>query len=309
MRIVITGGAGFIGSNLAELCRRGGHDVAVIDDLSTGQRDSVPDDVRFVEGSILDVDALESTVEGAEAVVHLAAVASVPESIDDPIRTNEVNVRGTLNVLQAAKRLGVRHVSVASSSAVYGANKDLPQSETSWIAPLSPYAVSKAATEQYAFVFAECYGLPTTAFRFFNVYGPGQSPDHIYAAVIPAFVDRAIRGEPLVINGDGLQTRDFIYVETVCSVLLNAALGGRSIARPINLALGARTTLVELIAEIGGQLGRELSVQHGPPRAAEIRDSLASDTLLRSEFDITPVSLREGLAKTITWHQTRLGMR
>lgn len=307
MRLAITGGAGFIGSNLAALAVTRGHEITVIDDLSTGDRANLQAEHRFVHASILDRPALDETLSGADAVVHLAAIASVPLSIRDPLLTTEVNVRGTVEVLEAARRHGVRHVTVASSSAVYGANTAIPVDENSWISPLSPYAVSKAAGEHYARAYSECFGLACAAFRFFNVYGPAQPADHVYAAVIPAFIDALLHDRPLVIYGDGGQTRDFVHVRTACEAMLAAIERCADLPRPVNLALGAQTSLLELVDLLREVTGRDLEVEHRPARTGEIRHSLAGDALLRAEFpDLPEISLRDGLAETLAWHRARL---
>ncbi|WP_106849648.1 NAD-dependent epimerase/dehydratase family protein [Blastococcus sp. Marseille-P5729] len=307
MRLTITGGAGFIGSNLATLAVARGHEITIIDDLSTGDRENLQVEHRFLHASILDRPALDEALADADAVVHLAAIASVPLSIEDPLATNEVNVRGTLEVLDAARHLGVSQVTVASSSAVYGSNSSLPLNESSWLAPLSPYAVSKVATEQYARAYSESYGLPTAAFRFFNVYGPGQPADHVYAAVIPAFLDALVHGRPLTIYGDGLQTRDFVHVRAVCRILLDAVERRADIDRPVNLALGTQTSLLELVGLLEEIAGQSIQVTHQEPREGEIRHSLAGDALLRRLFPALPeIPLRDGLKETLAWHQARM---
>lgn len=225
MRVLITGGAGFIGSNLARFLLDGPEpaEVRVIDDLSTGFRwNLVGLDVDFVERSILDYDALTSAAAGMDAIVHLGAIPSVPRSITNPRASHEANTTGTLNVLEAARETGIEQVIVASSSSVYGSNPKLPKSEFDWTRPMSPYAVSKQATEGYALAYQYSYGLKTLAFRFFNVYGPGQAAGHAYAAVIPKFLDAALHGRPLEIQGDGTQSRDFTFVDTVCAVIHDA---------------------------------------------------------------------------------------
>ena len=223
MRLSITGGAGFIGSNLARAALDKGHQVTIIDNLSTGYPQNLEGvDVRFVYGSILDQQVLEDAVEGADSVIHLAALGSVPRSIADPMTTHSANATGTLAVLEAARASGVNHVVAASSSSVYGLNPALPKGEREWVRPMSPYAVSKLATEQYVLAYQESFDMKTMAFRFFNVYGPRQRPGHVYAAVIPVFLDSLLAGRPLPVNGDGSNSRDFTHVGTVCQVLLNA---------------------------------------------------------------------------------------
>lgn len=308
MKIVITGGAGFIGSNLArELLRRPEVDhVVAFDNLSTGNRanlDGVGADLR-VE-TVLDADALDRAFDGAHAVVHLAALPSVPRSVLDPVASHHANATGTLEVLQAARRAGNIPVVVASSSSVYGANRELPKRESMRTAPISPYAVSKQATEAYALSFGHTYGLPTLAFRFFNVYGPLQPAGHAYAAVIPAFVDAALRGVPLTVHGDGEQTRDFTYVGTVSRVLADAAIRGVHDLDPVNLAFGSRTSLNTLIGLIGDALGIEPQVTHTEPRAGDVRDSQADNSRLRALFpDVEPVPLVEGVRATVDWFRT-----
>ncbi len=308
MKIVVTGGAGFIGSNLArELLGRPEVDhVVAFDNLSTGNRanlDGVGADL-MVE-TVLDPDALDRAFDGANAVVHLAALPSVPRSVLDPVASHHANATGTLEVLQAARRAGNIPVVVASSSSVYGANRELPKRESMRTAPISPYAVSKQATEAYALSFGHTYGLPTLAFRFFNVYGPLQPAGHAYAAVIPAFVDAALRGVPLTVHGDGEQTRDFTYVGTVARVLADAAVGGVSDLDPVNLAFGSRTSLNALIAMIGEALGTQPQVTHTEPRAGDVRDSQADNSRLRALFpDVEPVPLADGVQATVEWFRT-----
>jgi UDP-glucose 4-epimerase len=262
--------------------------------------------VEFHEGSITTPAVLERAVAGVDAVVHLAAIASVPQSIDDPLRCHEVNATGTLLVLEACRRHGVRQVVAASSSAVYGANPAPVKTERDWVRPLSPYAVSKLATEQYLLAYQTCYDLATMAFRFFNVYGPGQPARHVYAAVIPIFTEALLAGRPLPVNGDGSQTRDFIYVGTVCRILLSAVLRRMSHAEPVNVALGNETSLLELVAALEQTAGVKATVEFRPPRSGEIAQSLADDGSLRSLFpDLQPVPLEAGLAETVAWFHGR----
>ena len=308
-RLLITGGAGFIGSNLARLALDTPEvtGVTVLDDLSTGSAAALEGlDVDLQVGSVTDPVALDRAMAGVDAVVHLAAMASVPHSIDDPIRCHEVNATGTLLVLEAARRHGVRQVVAASSSAVYGANPSPVKSERDWVRPLSPYAVSKLATEQYLLAYQTCYDLSTMAFRFFNVYGPGQPAGHVYAAVIPIFTEALLAGRPLPVNGDGSQTRDFIYVGTVCRILLGSVLRGLSHPEPVNVALGTETTLLELVAALERAAGTQATVEFRPPRSGEIAQSLADDSSLRSLFpDLDPVSLETGLAETVAWFRSQ----
>ena len=304
MDVLITGGAGFIGANLAKTLTQSPDigRVIIIDDLSSGSLQNIKDlDIEFVEGSILDEDALVAAGAGVDAIVHLAAVPSVPRSIVDPLRSHEANATGTLKILQFARKTNNAHVILASSSSVYGANPVLPKSEDLRCEPMSPYAVSKLATEQYAMAFARCYNVPVLPFRFFNVFGPLQAAGHAYAAVVPAFVDAALRGKAIPLNGDGTQSRDFTYVGTVTSVIADA-LANKVTSSPVNLAFGTRTTLLELIMLLEDMLGRDLPVERREPRAGDVPHSQASNDLLRSLFPgVSEVGLREGLESTIHW--------
>jgi UDP-glucose 4-epimerase len=304
MQVLVTGGAGFIGANL---CRRLlSHPVVdrvvALDNLSTGAEANLAGtDTELVVGSILDEAVLERLARDVDAVVHLAARPSVPRSLADPMASHEANATGTLRVLQAAvpKR---QHVVVASSSSVYGGTATLPKTEDLPTRPLSPYAVSKVATEAYASAFTASFGVPTLAFRFFNVYGPLQAANHAYAAVVPAFLHAALAQEPLTVHGDGLQSRDFTYVGTVTEVITQALVGRVASPDPVNLAFGTRTTLLGLIAKIEQQLDQPLPRQHVEPRRSDVRDSQASQERLRSLFpSVAPVSLDDGLAQTLAW--------
>ena len=303
MRVVITGGAGFIGANLAREILAAGDDVVVVDDFSTGARDNLEGlDLELHEGTILDRELLDRAFAGADAVVHLAALVSVPWSVEDPDDNHARNATGTLEVLQAARRARIDYVAVASSAAVYGANPGLPKHELMPTAPLTPYAVSKVATEQYALAFAHSYGMQTIAFRFFNVFGPLQPADHAYAAVVPAFIDAAVAGRPLPLEGDGTQTRDFVYVGTVSRVLADAVHRQVTHDVPVNLALGGRTSLKELIAIIEEGIGRPIEIERRPARVGDIPHSQADAARLHSLFpDVEPVPIEQGLRETVQW--------
>jgi UDP-glucose 4-epimerase len=310
VNVIVTGGAGFIGANLCRtlVATSGVDKVIALDDLSTGSEANLADigGVELVVGSILDTDLLDQVVPRSAAIVHLAARPSVPRSIIDPIASHDINATGTLRVLEAARHHGNPLVVVASSSSVYGANSALPKQEDLAPMPVSPYAVSKLATESYALAYGHSYGLPTLAFRFFNVFGPLQAPGHAYAAVIPAFLDAALRGDPLQVHGDGLQTRDFTSVGTVCAVLAAAVAHRITNPRPVNLAFGTRYSLIDVIAQIEQQLGHPLERHHTDPRVGDVRDSQADQTNLRCLFpDVEPVPLADGLAETIAWFRER----
>ncbi|KAB1925306.1 NAD-dependent epimerase/dehydratase family protein [Micromonospora noduli] len=305
MKIVVTGGAGFIGSNLIETLAGIPRvsEIVAVDDLSTGSLDNLLDlPVRLLTGTILDPDLLDEAVHGATSLVHLGALGSVPRSIDNPVSSHHANATGTLMVLEAARRHKVAQIILASSSSVYGANPTLPRRETLRPIPLSPYAVSKLATEAYANAYAACYGMSVLPFRFFNVFGPRQAADHAYAAVVPRFVSAALDGRPLQVHGDGTQTRDFTYVGSVISVISDAILRGVSAPDTVNLAFGARISLLELIAELEVVLGRRLEVVYGPSRAGDVRDSQADCERLRELFPaVNATSLVDGLRETVDW--------
>ena len=310
MKVLITGAAGFIGSNLVKKLSSIA-EVRGIDDLSTGYMRNIEGlDLDFIEGSILDETLLAKAVDGCDAIVHLAARPSVPRSIAEPLRSHEVNATGTLRILDAARNLNNPLVIVASSSSVYGANPTLPKSETALPMPMSPYAVSKLAAEQYTLAWQYSYGMKTLPFRFFNVFGPNQAPDHDYAAVVPTFIASALRGDPLQINGDGLQSRDFTYVGTVCDVIADAVVKGTSHNGPVNLAFGTRTSLMEVITNIEKILDASLVRVHREERVGDVKHSQADNSVLMSLFpEVVPVTLDEGLRVTVEWLRSYLGLK
>jgi UDP-glucose 4-epimerase len=310
MKVVVTGGAGFIGANLCRLLGTvdGVTEVVALDDLSTGVAENLAgqDHVQLVEGTILDPVTLDRTFARASAVVHLAARSSVPRSVDDPMATHAANATGTMEVLEALRRAGGPYLVLASSSSVYGANPALPKHEGLVPMPVSPYAASKLATESYALAHAACYGLDVLAFRFFNVFGPLQPPRHTYAAVVPAFVSAAVEGRPLPVHGDGKQTRDFTFVDTVARVLIDAVLRRVTSPGPVNLAFGSRVSLLEVIDELEDICGRDLPRDHQPPRPGDVRDTQADTNRLRELFPHSEaVGLRAGLEATVAWFQAR----
>jgi UDP-glucose 4-epimerase len=306
MDVLVTGGAGFIGANLCKALRESpdAGRVVVLDDLSSGKIENLEGiaDIELVTGSILDEQSLAKASGGVDAIVHLAARPSVPRSLEDPVATHHANATGTLAVLESA-RLGSRpHVIVASSSSVYGANPELPKREDMATLPMSPYGASKLATESYALAHGRSFGMDVLAFRFFNVFGPLQAADHAYAAVIPAFVAAALRGDPLVVHGDGEQTRDFTYVGSVCAVLVDAVRRKVTSERAVNLAFGSRVSLLELISGLEDALGHPVQRTHTEPRAGDVRDSQADQTRLRELFpSARAVPLAEGLRDTVGW--------
>jgi UDP-glucose 4-epimerase len=310
LSVVVTGGAGFIGGNLCRAlltCPDIGT-VSVLDDLSSGSRSNLDGvDVRFVEGSILDHDALDDAFAGADAVVHLAALGSVPRSVADPVASHLANATGTVMVLEAARRHGDLHTVVASSSSVYGSNPVLPKHEELATRPLSPYGGSKLAAEGYTLAWGTTYGLPTLAFRFFNVFGPLQPAGHAYAAVIPSFVHAALRGQPVVVHGDGTQSRDFTYVGTVVAALSEAIVSRVTNPSPVNLAFGTRVTLLDVLDQLETIIGHPLQRRHVDHRAGDVPHSQADTAQLRGLFPaIHPVPFEEGLTRTVEWMRTTL---
>jgi UDP-glucose 4-epimerase len=312
MKVLITGGAGFIGSNLTRHINNAypSWEVRILDDLSTGYRENLSGlNAEFFEGSILDLEALAEASAGVDSIVHLAAIPSVPRSVAAPRPTHDANSTGTLNVLEAARAAGTTQVVVASSSSVYGSNPALPKSEFDWTRPMSPYAVSKQATEGYPLAYNFSYGMKNLAFRFFNVYGPGQAAGHAYAAVIPQFLDAALSDAPLLVHGDGLQSRDFTFVGTVCAVITTAIAERVHSNDPVNLAFNTNTTLLELISELETLLGHPVTKDHQETRVGDVRASQSDGVRVRKMFPkVEPVSLESGLQQTLDWfRETQIG--
>ena len=309
MRVLVTGGAGFIGANLCRtLLATGAVEVIVLDDLSTGSLDNLDGcDVEVRVGSVLDADAVGRACTGVQAIVHLGALGSVPRSVADPTTSFAVNATGTVNVLEAARRASA-HVLFASSSSVYGSNPALPKHEDLAPRPMSPYAASKLAAESTVLAYSSSYALPVLAFRFFNVYGPLQRAGHAYAAAIPAFVHAALRGEPVTVFGDGSQSRDFTFVDTVCEVLTDAVIRRVTSAEPVNLAFGSRIRLNDIIDRLSQVLGSSLNVRYAAPRVGDVLHSSADDTRVRALFPaVRPVALDVGLAATVEWMRRQIG--
>ena len=304
MITVVTGGAGFIGSNLVDALVARGDEVRVLDDLSTGYADNVDPRASLVEGDIADEYAVLSCLEGADVVFHEAAHRSVLGSVEHPLETDRANVHGTLTVLDAAWRQGVRRVVCASSSSVYGGAAARPTTEDAPTRPLSPYAVSKLTGELYARVYAELHGLETVSLRYFNAFGPRQRPDSAYAAVIPLFIDALEQGRQPTVYGDGLQSRDFTFISDVVRANLAAAEappGGVS-GRVFNIAGGHSYSLLELLGMLGEILGCDPAPLFAGPRAGDVRHSSASIEAARSMLAWEPeVDIRQGLRSTVEW--------
>jgi len=308
-RIIVTGGAGFIGSNLARKLSEDYNKVIVIDDLSTGNYDNIRDleksgKIEFIKGTITDLNFLQQIFKDIDYVFHQAAISSVPRSIKYPMRSNNVNINGTLNVLIAAKDNRVKKVVYASSSSAYGDTPTLTKKEDMVPYPLSPYAVSKLAGEYYCQVFTSMYGLLTVSLRYFNVYGPRQDPSSEYAAVVPKFISRVLNGKPPVIYGDGEQIRDFIFVDDVVHANILAA---ESKATGIfNIAGGKRISINDLAKSIMKICDKHFDPIHDDPRPGDIKHSLADISRATDTFGYIPkVDIKDGLEKTIKWFQTQ----
>ncbi|HHT9134603.1 MAG TPA: NAD-dependent epimerase/dehydratase family protein [Candidatus Avalokitesvara rifleensis] len=302
---LVTGGAGFIGSHVAEELVRRGETVRILDNFDSGTPGNISQfrqDVDLVEGDLQDLSILRKALDSIDYVLHLAAVRSVPRSVDDPLSTNKVNVQGTLNVLWGAKEVGVKRVVNASSSSVYGGGGKLPQVETQVPNPLSPYAVSKLAAENYCEVFSKIYDLETVSLRYFNVFGPRQDPKSQYAVVVPIFIDAGLNGRQVEIHGDGLQSRDFTYIaNTVDATLLAAVTPGIS-GKVFNIACGKRYSVLDLLKTIEGLLGISIRYVHTKPRPGDARHTQGDISLASQLMGYKPkVSFEDGLRNTIEW--------
>jgi nucleoside-diphosphate-sugar epimerase len=310
-RVLITGGAGFIGSHLAEALNTLGASVVVLDDLNGGNRSNLEGigPVKFVEASILDTAALSATTQGCRYVFHQAALGSVPRSVEQPVRYHEVNTTGTLHVLEAARAAGVRRVMFAASSSAYGETPTLPKVETIPPDPLSPYAANKAACESLCRAYSASYGLDTAPLRYFNIFGPRQSPNNAYAAVIAAFAKSLFAGKHPTIFGDGEQSRDFTFVHNAVHANLLAARNETPISgQVLNVACGVRISVNQLAAAMAQSIGRpDLTPTYQPERAGDVKHSLADLTRVATVLGYQPiVDFRTGLDAAMAWYKTAL---
>jgi len=300
MKVLVTGGAGFVGTNLTLSLLEHGYDVKIFDDLSTGLEQNIPKDAEFINASLLDTSNLNNAIKDCDVVVHLGARGSVPRSIKDPIATHDVNSSGTLNVLEAARGSGSHYI-FSSSSSVYGSNMTLPKSEDMVLRPLTPYAASKMSGEALSLAYAKSYELPVSTFRFFNIFGPWQRPDHEYAAVLPKWISKCLKGNEIEVFGDGLQTRDFTYVGTVVNIILSCISGKILHPEPVNLAYGNNISLNQVL-EIMKLNFPTLKVKYLPPRKGDVLHSKNDPKLIRALYpDITLDKFEVSLQKTIDW--------
>jgi len=300
-KVAVTGGAGFIGSNLVKRLLTEGHEVVVVDDLSTGLISNIDQkQATFHEISITNIKALQIALKNCQTIFHLAARGSVPRSIKNPVATHDVNATGTLNILEIARESGA-HVIFSSSSSVYGRNMQLPKDESMWLGPMTPYAASKLAAEGYVQAYASAYNVPTTLLRFFNVFGPRQRPDHEYAAVLPKWIWLAMQGQPIDVYGDGSASRDFTYVDTVLDIAMTAMKEKVLTDGAMNLAYGNRIFLNKTIELLKKEFP-DLQVNYKPERLGDVKESQNNPELLKKLFPkVQPKEFEVALAETITW--------
>jgi UDP-glucose 4-epimerase len=308
MRYLVTGGAGFIGSNTVDELVRRGHSVVVLDDLSAGKEDNLAEirnKISFIKGSITDIEIVRKAMHEAEYVLHLAARTSVPRSVKDPIETNRINIDGTLNVLVAAKELKVKRVVFAASSSAYGETPTLPKVETMQPAPISPYGVTKFVGELYGQTFGRCYGLEHVSLRYFNIFGPRQDPSSPYSGVLAKFCTAFLEETQPVVFGDGEQTRDFTYVENAVQANLLACEAPNASGKVFNVGVGGRVSLNDVLRTLAKLSGKKLEAKYDPGRDGDIRDSQADITQAREVLGYDPqVTFEDGLDKTFEWYKT-----
>ncbi|HEY5674920.1 MAG TPA: NAD-dependent epimerase/dehydratase family protein [Malonomonas sp.] len=306
MKILVTGGGGFIGSHLVDLLLSDGHFVRVLDNFSTGNRCNLQlehDRLEVQQGDVRDPDTVARATTAIDAIVHLAAVASVQASVDDPVGTHQVNLIGTLNLLEAARKQGIKRFVFASSAAVYGDTQVLPVSESTPLAPLTPYAADKLASEYYIDFYRRQHGLEPVVFRFFNIFGPRQDPSSPYSGVISIFMQRAISGHPITVFGDGEQSRDFVFVADLVGLLRKALLSSAPVCQPMNVGNRQATNLKQLLSMISSFNALPLQISYSAPRTGDIRFSLADNARVQEQFAYAAHSSVEvGLKVTYDWY-------
>ncbi|MHC4982049.1 MAG: SDR family oxidoreductase [Planctomycetota bacterium] len=311
-KYLVTGGAGFIGSNLVRFLLDRGHEVSVIDNFSTGKRENlagVAGRIELIEGDIRDRQAVDKAAGGCQAIFHQAALGSVPRSIADPDAAHDVNVNGTVTVLAAARAAGINRIIFASSSSIYGERAASPKHEAMAPTPISPYAASKVACEAYMHGYSKAYGLETLSLRYFNVFGPHQDPAGSYAAAIPSFISRLLRSQRPVVFGDGEQSRDFCYIDNVCEANWLAANASRDVCdgRPLNIACGRATTVNQILRQLRQLMDTDIEPQYTEPRPGDVRHSLADISLARDTIGYEPkIYFEDGLARAIDWYKENL---
>ncbi|MBN2071245.1 MAG: SDR family oxidoreductase [Candidatus Krumholzibacteriota bacterium] len=309
-KYLVTGGAGFIGSNIASELVSRGEDVVVFDDLSTGHEDNlagIATDIEFIKGDIRKPDEVRVAMKGVDHVLHQAALASVPRSIDDPVLVNDVNINGTLVVLEEARTAGVKSLVYAASSSAYGETEKLPKTEDILPEPLSPYAITKLVGEYYCSVYSQVYGLPTISLRYFNVFGPRQDPASQYAAVIPIFITHLLDGKAPTIYGDGEQSRDFTYVKNVVNANIAASKCVSAGGQMVNVACGGKYSLNELFAILCKLIDTDIQPVYAETRQGDVKHSHADITLAEKLFDYSvEISFRDGLTKTVEWYRDQM---
>ena len=307
MNCLVTGGAGFIGSNLIKALLEQGHAVRVLDNFSTGKRENLGpylDRIELIEGDIRSYHIVHEAARDIEVIFHQGALPSVPRSINDPITSNQVNVEGTLNILNAARDTGVRRVTYASSSSIYGENPALPKKEDMMPQPISPYAVAKLAGEKYCQVFTRTYGLETVSLRYFNVFGCGQDPQSQYAAVVPLFITAFLDGAQITVNGDGEHSRDFTFIDNVVQANILAATAPKAAGEVFNIACGTRTTLNQMLNHIRNFTETDTQIVHGPARPGDVKHSQANIQKARELLGYNPqISAEMGLRLSVEWYR------
>lgn len=302
-KVLVTGGAGFIGSHIVDALLKKGKHVRVLDNFITGKRENLKDvekDIELVEGDVRDLECARKFVHGCSWVFHQAALRSVPKSVDNPTLTNDINVAGTLNILLASRENDVQKFIYASSSSVYGETDVIPEVEDAAPNPVSPYAVTKLAGEHYCRAFSHIYGLYTVSLRYFNVFGPRQDPESLYSAVVPRFIQQAVRGEPYEIHGDGLQSRDFTYISNVVDANLVSAHSNAVSGQYFNVACGTTTSVIGIAEKISKIMNKQVQLHHAPRRAGDVRVTHADVTKAKTMMHFEAgVNLEEGLKRTV----------